>query len=169
MTRRVIVLDTTVLCCLLKVPGKDTAGPADDRWDFGRIDALLKREEAEGTVFVLPLATILETGNHVAQAAGDRYTLAQGLSNIITSAARADTPWAAFTDQADLWGIDRLLALAEAWPSLAAGGTSIGDATIKDVAEWYAQADYNVEIITGDAGLKAYQPLSAPLKPRRRS
>ena len=45
---------------------------------------------------------------------------------------------------------------------------SLGDATIKDVAEYYAESGYKVEILTGDKGLKAYQP-SAPAKvPRRR-
>src|SRR6218665_1035044 len=50
--------------------------------------------------------------------------------------------------------------MASTWPALAAGGTSIGDATIKHVAEYYAKAGYAVEIMTGDQGLKAYQPIA---------
>lgn len=28
--RKVLVLDTSVLCCWLKVPGRETAGPLED-------------------------------------------------------------------------------------------------------------------------------------------
>ncbi|MCW5258880.1 hypothetical protein [Verminephrobacter eiseniae] len=58
--------------------------------------------------------------------------------------------------------------MARTWPALAAGGTSIGDATIKHVAEYYAKAGYAVEIMTGDQGLKAYQPIAPIPRPRRR-
>lgn len=51
----------------------------------------------------------------------------------------------------------------------AAKGIAIGDATIKEVAEYYASAGFEVEIFTGDARLKSYQPVSkAKLVPRRR-
>ena len=43
---------------------------------------------------------------------------------------------------------------------MAVKGISIGDATIKDVAEYYAEAGYEVEILTGDVGLKSYQPVN---------
>ena len=45
---------------------------------------------------------------------------------------------------------------------------SLGDATIKDVAYYYAQMGYSVEILTGDRGLKAYEPSVPPEIPRRR-
>jgi len=41
-------------------------------------------------------------------------------------------------------------------------------ATIKDVAEYYAQIHYSVEILTGDQGLKAHEPLAPAEIPRRR-
>lgn len=166
MSRRVLIIDTSVLCCLLKVPGKDTAGSEEDRWDHPRVLNLIEIEQ--GSIFVLPLASIIETGNHIAQSPNRRRELALELASYIVQAARADSPWAAFTEQADLWGADQLLALARSWPELASAGTSLGDATIKDVAEYYARAGFDVEIVTGDAGLKAYQP-SAPRRiPRRR-
>jgi len=58
--------------------------------------------------------------------------------------------------------------LADTWPALAVGRFSFGDATIKYVAEYYASAGMNVEILTGDNGLKAYQPASPLAIPRRR-
>ena len=46
MSKRVLILDTSVLCCWLQVPGKDEAGPVDDRWDHARIAKLLENERS---------------------------------------------------------------------------------------------------------------------------
>lgn len=168
MRRRVLILDTTVLCCWLRVPGKEEAGPTHDRWDHARIEKLLNEERQKGSTFVLPLATLIETGNHIAQTVRDRFALATVLADHLRKAADAASPWAAFTDQSPLWQPENLRKLADTWPALAAAGTSIGDATIKDVAEYYARASYTVEILTGDLGLKAYQPAKPAPIPRRR-
>ena len=169
MTKKVLILDTSVLCCWLRIPGKETAGPLDDQWTPERIDALIEEDKQRST-FVLPLATLIETGNHIAQAANRRHECAIALASHLAATADAQTPWAAFTDQSALWESDQLKVLAESWPGLAVGGTSIGDATIKDVAEHYAKAGFHVEILTGDAGLKAYEPAKPlPAPPRRRA
>lgn len=81
-------------------------------------------------------------------------------------AAEEETPWAAFTDQQDLWDPDGLKRLAEEWPTLAVQGVSLGDATIKSVAERYAKLGFYVEIL-GDAGLKSFEPV-LPSKPKKR-
>lgn len=168
MSKRVLILDTSVLCCWLQVPGKDEAGPVDDRWNHARIAQLLENERKLGSTFVLPIATLIETGNHIAQAPGQRFERANSLAGYLKEAANAQSPWAAFTEQSSLWESANLRALAETWPALAVGGISIGDHTIKDVAEYYAQAGYFVEILTGDAGLKAYEPVKPANIPRRR-
>ena len=169
MPGRVLILDTSVLCCLLSVPGKETCGSDDDRWDHRRISALIDAELKRASLLVLPLATIIETGNHIAQAKrGDRFKVATQLAALIALTALGTSPWAAFTDQSGLWEPKHLRALAQAWPRLAIGGTSIGDATIKDVAEFYARSGCEVEIVTGDVGLKAYEPIMPPRIPRRR-
>lgn len=168
MSRRVLILDTSVLCCWLKIPGKETAGPVTDRWNHERINQLLVDEHQAGSTFVLPLAALIETGNHIAQCSGDRFNLALALVDHLRRAAEAASPWAAFTDQGPLWESESLLQLAAAWPELAAQKLTIGDATIKNVAEHYAMAGFHVEILTGDAGLKAHQPERLPPVPRRR-
>ena len=78
-----------------------------------------------------------------------------------------ETPWAAFTDQQDLWDPDGLKNLAKEWPTLAAQGVSLGNATIKSVAERYAKLGFHVEILTGDAGLKSLEPV-LPSRPQKR-
>lgn len=168
MSKRVLILDTSVLCCWLQVPGKEEAGPVNDRWNHDRINVLLEQERIKESTFVLPIATLIETGNHIAQAPSHRFQCASSLAGYLREAADAQSPWAAFTDQSRLWQSDNLRALAATWPKLANGGTSIGDHTIKDVAEYYAKAGYFVEILTGDAGLKAYEPARPVAIPRRR-
>lgn len=168
MSRHIFILDTSVLCCWLKIPGKENAGPIDDQWNFERIDTLLSAERAKGGTFVLPIATLIETGNHIAQAGKQRFERATSLANYLREAADAQSPWAAFTDQSPLWQSEKLRSLADNWPALANSGLTIGDATIKDVAEYYAKAGYFVEILTGDAGLKAYEPAKPTIIPRRR-
>ena len=169
MSRKVLILDTSILCCWLRVPGKDTAGKADDRWDYARINDLLSAERKRGSTFVLPIASLIETGNHIAQCNGDRFRLATALTQHLQNTVDAASPWAAFTDQSMLWESTSLQELAITWPNLATGGTSIGDATIKHVAEHYSKAGYEVEIVTGDEGLKAYETKTPSPVPRRRN
>ena len=169
MSSKVIIFDTSVLCCWLQVPGKDTCGPEGDRWDYERIEQKVSEELEAGSTFVLPLATIIETGNHIAFTAGDRYALAQSLSEYIRKTATDTDPWAAFGHQAELWSAEKLITLADTWPNLAVQGLGIGDTTIKDVADFYASTStIEVEILTGDQGLKSYQPAREAPKPRRR-
>ncbi|MEI2769918.1 MAG: hypothetical protein V9G98_04000 [Candidatus Competibacter sp.] len=168
MSKRVLILDTSVLCCWLQIPGKEEAGPIHDRWNHERINSLLEQERIKKSTFVLPIATLIETGNHIAQAPSHRFECAGRLATYLREAADAQSPWAAFTEQSPLWQAENLRRLADTWPRSASGGTSIGDATIKDVAEYYAKAGYSVEILTGDAGLKAHEPAAPVAIPRRR-
>lgn len=147
---------------------KDTAGPEDDQWTFERSDAVLREAVNEGATLVLPLAVLIETGNHIAQCNGDRFVLAGQLAQLLTDAVNGTNPWVPFAGQDELWSDEGLLGLAASWPRLAAGGTSIADATIKGVAEFYAEAGFQVEIVTGDEGLRAYAPAVPAALPRRR-
>ncbi|MBF0153000.1 MAG: hypothetical protein HQL64_04590, partial [Magnetococcales bacterium] len=61
MGKKVLIFDTTVLCCLLRIPGKETCGPKEDHWNYERIKDLVDREEKEGSTFVLPLAAIIDS------------------------------------------------------------------------------------------------------------
>jgi len=162
-------MDTSILCCWLRVPGKETAGPRNDIWTPERIKNLIEQEKKQKSTLVLPVASIIETGNHIAQAASRRYECATELAQYIVATADNKSPWAAFTDQSALWKTEQLKNLAKTWPKMAASQISIGDATIKDVAEYYASTGWRVEILTADAGLKAYQPSQPPPQPRRRS
>jgi hypothetical protein len=167
--QQIVVLDTSVLCCWLQVPGKETAGSGDQKWNFARIDDLLKRRLNDGCYLVLPLATVLETGNHISQAQALRFEVAKELCRLLNEAIDGNVPWTAFIEQAVLFTPEKLKSVVEHWPALAAGGTSIGDYLIIDVARYYSDAGMKVEILTGDEGLKAYEPVQTIAPPRRRS
>lgn len=162
---KILIIDTSILCVYLGIPGKETCGDDNDKWDKQRVDARFLEEEQQGTDFILPLATIIETGNHIAQANSKRYEIAQAFADILTKVADGVIPWKIFTTQIEeLWNAEKLKLLAVEWPSLAARKISIGDATIKTVAEYYAKSSstFQVEIFTGDGGLKAYEPITPP-------
>lgn len=164
--RKVLVMDTSILCVWLGVTGKETCGPPGDRWNRKRVDELIERERDDGTTFVLPLASIIETGNHIAQSKGDRHAEAKKLARLMVETADGKSPWAAFTRQSELWQTDALKSLAATWPALAAQRLSIGDATIEEVAKLYEKLGFSVEILTGDQGLKAREPIQPRPVPR---
>lgn len=168
IAKSVVVIDTSILCVWLKVPRRLTCGPDGDRWDFDRANLEIRRHITAGSALILPLTTIIETGNHIAQAPGDRYPFAKDLAEIMHKAADAESPWAAFSEQADRWAPENLKKLSEEWPPLAAQKLSIGDATIKEVADYYAKMGCSVTLLTGDQQLAAYQPAAPPMIPRRR-
>lgn len=85
------------------------------------------------------------------------------------AAADETTPWAALAEQSVLWEAEGLKKLAAEWQTLVAQRTSLGDSTIKLLAEHYAQKLYQVEIMTGDEGLKSYEPTLPVPRPKRRS
>lgn len=78
--------------------------------------------------------------------------------NLLTRGLDEQEPWAAFSQQADLWKPERMHALVKEWPDMAKAKLALGDATIKDVAEYYARTGAEVMIATGDKGLNAYAP-----------
>ena len=166
--RKVLIIDTCIMCIYLKVPYMDDCGSDNDKWDYRRVKEKIDAEIEQKSILVLPLATLIETGNHIAQAHGEKYLSATGLSEIIKKTAKAEEPWAAFTFQSELWNEENLIKLANNWPQLAVSGISIGDATIKDVAEYYMKTGCQVEILTGDGGLKAYEPNLINVPRRRR-
>jgi hypothetical protein len=166
--RKVLIFDTDILCVYFQIPKWEDCGPLSDRWTKIRIDQLIAKEEQEKTFFVLPLAAIIETGNHITYALGNRYAIAQQFAELMRKVADAQTPWAAFTEQAEFWESEGLKQLASDWLEKVTENLSLGDVSIKNIAEYYAKSGFQVEILTADAGLKAYEPSIAIAVPRRR-
>ena len=168
LSKHVLILDTSILCVWLKVPGKETCGSGKSCIDFSKVETEIQTAVQMNYTLVLPLASIIETGNHITQASQWRRERAQDLAGLMLEAADEASPWAAFSDQQILWSADGLKSLAAKWPDLAAQKLSIGDATISEVADYYAKMGCEVEIYTGDKGLKKHHIITASLQPRRR-
>jgi len=170
MKRKVLIIDTSILTIWLQVPSFETAGSKNE-WNFEKVLAKLKSEENAGTCFVLPIATIIETGNHIAHVKqGDVFSLVGRFADLLEMVAENQSPWTLFTTQAQLWTPEHLKELASQWRTTGAMKLALGDASIVKVAQYYRQMQYEVEIFTGDALLKSYENVSpeAVIIPRRR-
>jgi hypothetical protein len=166
--RKVLLIDTSLLCVWLQVPVKETAG--NNKWDFESVNDKIKLEIKKGTTLVLPLATVIETGNHIAQAkSGDKWTSAEEFKKIMIFAADETSPWAAFREQVVLWEAEELKKLADKFPKQAVQNTSMGDASIV-VLGWYyySEKGFHVDFLTDDDLLKSQEP-PPPTTPTRRS
>ncbi len=167
--RKVIILDTSILCVWLKVPGMETCGPDNSRWTFSSVKQKIDSEIQNGATLVLPFASIVETGNHITHARGDKHEVIKTFVEYIENALDGEVPWVAFTEQSHLIGNDEFRKTLRVWKETALSGQSLGDAMIVEVAKYYAAYNIEVEIFTGDEGLKAYEPLpQSRFIPRRR-
>ena len=167
MRRRVSIFDTSLYCCWLGVPGRETAGSPPNFWDGPRVDHLIAETAKSGSTIILPLATVIEAGNHIAQSQHERFKHASKLCGHLKEALQGETPWVTFTDQSSFWTEEHLLKIVEEWPVLAEARMSFGDATIKRVADYYASAGFDVTILTADEQLRAYEPAKPSAFPRR--
>lgn len=87
MQSEVVIIDTSVLLNVLNVPDRN-----QDR------DEILEQFKALGdanTYFLLPLAAVFETGNHIAKLLDGRKRrqYAQKLRDRVTEAIAGDAPW----------------------------------------------------------------------------
>jgi hypothetical protein len=104
--KRVLIIDTSILCIWLDVPGMATCGPAVDKWDKQRVDQKRDEELTKKTTFVLPLASIIETGNHISQASHSRKKRGEALADLMRKSADEESPWVALSDQSVLWSAE---------------------------------------------------------------
>lgn len=107
-----------------------------------------------------------EKGFHIAHSSGDRKVLGDEFAQIMIASADETSPWAAFTEQSSLWNPENLKKLAEKWKETVISGQALGDASIVEVVNYYTDLGFEVEIFTGDEGLKAFE--STVEIPRRR-
>lgn len=83
----VCLIDTSVFLNLLNVPGRNQ--------DAASVSADFVEYVASGCTFILPMATVLETGNHVAQngSGGVRRTTALRFCDAVAAAFGAVPPY----------------------------------------------------------------------------
>lgn len=172
---KIYIMDTSVLCVYLKIPGKDTCGSNDIFWDYSKVDQKIREIVRNREAIVLPLATIIETGNHIAQIKNDhdRKAIAMPFLDIFKNQLSGNNPWISFTEHTILE--QQLQKISEVWELLAKRKISFGDAMILYIANYYRKMNkFEPEILTGDRNLKTIESESPniladsnPLIPRR--
>jgi hypothetical protein len=142
------IVDTSVFCNLLEVPGC-----AQDR---DRAFAELRAALDAGDSLLLPIATVLETGNHIAQSSDGRMRrqAAERFAEQVRLALEGATPFSP-TPLPDAQAIATWIGT---FPDRAMEGLGFGDLSIIQVFE--AQCELNrarrVLIWAYDAHLSAY-------------
>jgi len=154
--KRVLFIDTSVPCEILAVPGKP------QRRD--EVVRELERHRTDGVQLVLPIATLIETGNHIAQAANGaaRRACAERFCNVLRATAEGQSPWVLHSVS---WDERIIRLLCDGLPTtggfvdLAAAGTlGTGDLSILAESELFAArtAHLDVGVWTHDERLRAY-------------
>ncbi|NWJ42487.1 MAG: hypothetical protein HXX12_16115 [Geothrix sp.] len=166
MNKQVLILDSSMVCTWLGVPGMDVTGPKSDPWDQGRIQNLIDVKKTKGFIFILPIAALIETGNHIAQTSNVKC--ANLLMELLKQAINGDSPWGIFNEQSIIWEPPNIERIVAEWPDSIKHGVSFGDFTIELIAQFYMDRRFEVEILTSDQGLQDRARASSRLpKPRR--
>jgi hypothetical protein len=118
----IVIVDTTVFVCILEIPGED----AERR---NRVLAEFRACTQRGDFLLLPIATIIETGNWVARR-GD-WKVAGRYVKEVTRALEGQSP---FRETRFFEKVDLLMWLAE-FPEYAKRGVEMADFTLIKEAE----------------------------------
>lgn len=147
----VVFVDTSVLANLIRVPGRCN--------DHVYLQQRFKDLHSSGTRFVLPITTIIETGNFVSQASSDRYGVSKRYEAALRAAQGSTPPW---TIRDVVWDGDFIQSLID---GAGTGSTMVehfssnflgaGDISILvEMAQFREQTGYtNILIWTLDHGL----------------
>jgi hypothetical protein len=155
---KVLIIDTSIMCVWLNIPGMNIAGKNNEH-TYEIVSKYIDKEKVKGTKLVIPIAVIIETGNHIAHIKGNKQKYVNEYCKIIKAAINGESPWTEIDFQSSLWERESLLKLVDEWSKTAISESqSIGDAAIVQVANKYATIPkLEVEIYTADGGLKKYE------------
>ncbi len=123
----ICLIDTSVFCNVIRVPNRDQY--------HTDVITQLRQLITERTTLLLPMAAVVETGNHIAQNGNgaERRRAAERFVSEVTAAIDGHTPWTP-TPFFEMVSIQSWLA---EFPDRAMGGLGLGDLTI--VKEWERQ------------------------------
>jgi hypothetical protein len=154
--REVRFVDTSVLCDLLDVPGKNQQRDT--------VQAELRELVAANVQLVLPVAAVIETGNHIVHVAegSARRACAERFVRLLRATAEGVLPWvlhAVAWDDAMLHALCDGTAATGSFLELAAAGMlGTGDLSILVERDLYASrtSGTTVTVWTHDQRLAAY-------------
>lgn len=122
-------IDTSVLVELLNVPNMN------DHHEQARAE--YEDLVANGDIFVLPVAVLVETGNHIAHIANGslRYKIAKKFSELVQKAIKSEDNWNTVPDIP----IETLTTIMNQFPCQAKNQTGFGDISIIEQFNEYWQ------------------------------
>ena len=120
----IVIVDTSVLLNIMDVPDRNQHKPAV----LDRLGALI---EAGDHLFI-PMAAIVEVGNHIAQVknGAQRRAAAERFVNEVRSALADEAPWKPINFPSN----QQVLSWLDAFPAAATRGIGMGDLSIQK--EW---------------------------------
>ena len=135
----IVIIDTCILLNILDVPGHNQ--------DKESIEIEFQQHVQQGDRLLLPMATILETGSHIAK-----------IPELVIQTHRGEAPWSpiAFPD------LDSIILWLDQFPDFAMQGVGFADVTIiKDwekVCDRHPMSRVKIWSIDGDLGGYDCQP-----------
>ena len=120
--KSVRLIDTSILCELLGIPSKSS--PAESK----KIKAEFERLTNDDVWFILPLAAVIETGNHIAQNGDGTVRREKGktLVNFVRKSLEDASPFI----KPPFWEKDDLEAWMSRFPESAMRKVGLGDVSI---------------------------------------
>ncbi|MFG0593803.1 hypothetical protein ACF8OH_04740 [Delftia sp. WSY_9] len=122
----IVIVDTSVFLNILNVPG------LNDQWDV--VIEELQQLVEDGDHLFIPMAAIVETGNHIAQLANGshRRSAAERFVSHVRQALNDEAPWKPINFPAN----HEVLGWLDTFTDAATHGMGVGDLSIKK--EWEA-------------------------------
>ena len=151
--QRIVFVDTSILDKMVGLDGDDA---------FAEAETEFRARQLAGQRLVIPVTAIIETGNHIAQSAGDRRRYAEGLIAVIRAAQRADPPWIIRAVTWDGRFLEELISGDSTGSTLISllgdGRMGTGDLAILVERDRFrsSSAYTQFEVWSGDAELRAY-------------
>jgi len=148
----VVLIDTSVFCNVVPVPGKDQ--------DAKAVRAAFTEHIQARATLLLPMTTVLETGNHIGQLANgaQRRKTAQAFCKLVQDAIEGTAPWT----PTPFWEMDDLKGWLNEFPDEAMAEKGLGDLSI--IKEWERQCELHprrrVSIWSLDRHLQGYEQRS---------
>ena len=118
-------VDTCVLTNLLNIPGFNQ--------NYAEVKRQYDEKVANKDTFVLPIATLVETGNHIAQCGGDKYRIAEKFKDLVLGAMCGENSFTV-TPEITLKQIEEIMVN---FPNEAIQGHGFGDISILQQFEDY--------------------------------